>query len=137
MTKHDSKDEERFTISEDKYGEWLVFDNQDFYCCYSTPNRHDAISEAIKLNGNEKQSKLINKEINSCCKDWVEVNEYQQKELVELRKKNAELEQLVAEAYYEGHTDYEERGPKANKCWDKSNAKFDLKQLKGVTHERV
>lgn len=34
---------------------------------------------------------VFNEQLNSCCKDWIEVNEYQQKELVELRKKSAEL----------------------------------------------
>ena len=41
---------ERFTASEDKKGEWLVFDNEDFYCCYGTTGEYDAINEAIKLN---------------------------------------------------------------------------------------
>lgn len=70
MSKHDGKD--RFTASEDKHGDWLVFDNEDFYCCYGPTNEHDAVSEAIRLNGSKQES-----------------------ELVELRKKNAELEKQV------------------------------------------
>jgi hypothetical protein len=40
----------RFTASADKQGDWLVFDNEDMYCCYGPTTEHDAISEMVKLN---------------------------------------------------------------------------------------
>jgi hypothetical protein len=68
----------RFTASEDKHGDWLVFDNEDFYCCYGPTTEPDATSEMRKLN---RQNSEKNKE------DEVSI----------LTKRIAELEKEVQE----------------------------------------
>ena len=72
MTKHE---DERFTTYRDLSGVWLVFDNEDFYCCYTAISKQDATMQANKLNAKAK----------------AKASEREDTELVRLRKENAEL----------------------------------------------
>ncbi len=50
----------RFTASEDKDGDWLVFDNEDFYCCYGPTNKYDAMNKMLELNNeNSMKDKIV------------------------------------------------------------------------------
>jgi hypothetical protein len=62
----------RFTASEDKHGDWLIFDNEDFYCCYGPTTEPDATSEMRKLN---RQNNEKNKKVSILTKRIVELEE--------------------------------------------------------------
>lgn len=49
---------DRYTASIDEKGKWLVFDNENFYCCYGPTSKYDAIRKTDELNKENIEQKI-------------------------------------------------------------------------------